>query len=60
MERDMERELLPDFAIKAYLELVELNMGSWRPEVAKWLHSEDAEAPLRNLLAAVPCSPTIH
>jgi hypothetical protein len=56
----MEREQLPDFAIKAYLDLVALNMGSWRPEVAKWLHSEDAEPSLRSLLAAVPCSPTVH
>jgi hypothetical protein len=61
MEQDnMEQDLLPDFAIKAYLELIELNMESWRPEVAAWLHSADAEMPLRNLLAAVPCSPTVH
>lgn len=55
----MEHEL-PDFAIRAYLDLVELNLGSWRPEVAEWLHSRDAEISLRQLLAAVPCSPTIH
>ena len=57
---ETEREMLDDAAIHAYLELMALNMKSWRPEVAEWLHSEDAEAPLRDLLAIVPCSPTIH
>ena len=56
----MEQQRLPDEAIHAYLELIELNMRSWRPEVAAWLHSEDAKLALRELLAAVPCSPTLH
>ena len=56
----MPQEYLDDAAINAYLELIALNMKVWRPEVAAWLHSKDAEAPLRELLAIVPCSPTIH
>jgi hypothetical protein len=51
---------LPEAAIHAYLRLIELNFGSWKPQVAEWLHSEEAEAPLRELLAMVPCSPTLH
>lgn len=52
--------LLPDAAIHAYLKLIELNLASWQPEVAEWLHSEDAKTQLRELLANVPCSPTVH
>lgn len=51
---------LPAVAVHAYLKLIELNMTSWRPQVAEWLHSADAEEPLKQLLANVPCSATIH
>jgi hypothetical protein len=57
---DTDRVELPDAAIQAYLELIELNLGSWRPQVAEWLHSQEAEAPLKELLILVPCSPTLH
>jgi hypothetical protein len=56
----METHALHQSAIHAYLELMALNLGSWRPEVAAWLHSADAESALRALLVAVPCSPTVH
>jgi hypothetical protein len=56
----MESNELRPAAIHAYLELIALNLGSWRPDVAAWLHSEDGESALRALLAAVPCSPTVH
>ena len=56
----MDAVELPDNAIRAYLKLIELNMASWQPRVAEWLHSEDAEPSLKELLAIVPCSPTIH
>jgi hypothetical protein len=46
--------------IRAYLRLLELNLASWKPQVAEWLHSEDSTTALRQLLAAVPCSPTRH
>jgi len=56
----MEREYLNDAAIHAYLELIALNMRAWRPEVSEWLHSEESADALEQLLAAVPCSPSIH
>lgn len=56
----METIEMPAVAIHAYFKLIELNMTSWRPQVAKWLHSSDAEEPLRELLVNVPCSATVH
>lgn len=56
----MEAQYLSDAAIHAYLELVELNMRSWQPEVSAWLHSDDSAEALSRLLAIVPCSPTVH
>jgi hypothetical protein len=49
-----------DAAIVAYQRLIELNFGLWKPEVADWLHSEDAKPVLKELLVYVPCSNTIH
>ncbi len=49
-----------DAMIEAYQRLVQLNLGSWEPEVTDWLHSEDAGPVLRELLAFVPCSSTVH
>jgi hypothetical protein len=60
LETDMENMDFPDEAIQAYLKLIELNMASWKPDVSEWLHSSEAELPLRQLLANVPCSATIH
>ncbi len=60
MEIEMETTELPDVAIHAYLKLIELNMASWKPHVSEWLHSGEAEAPLKQLLEHVPCSATIH
>lgn len=56
----MQHEPMEVMAAQAYLELVALNMRLWRPEVAEWLHSADAEESLRQLLAIVPCAPTVH
>jgi len=56
----MEAGYVTDPRVVAYVRLLELNMTSWKPEIAEWLHSEDAEAPLRELLEAVPCSLTLH
>lgn len=47
-------------AMLAYQQLLQLNWESWKPEVADWLHSEDAEPVLKELLAAVPCPATLH
>ena len=56
----MEMDNLANVIINAHLKLLALNFESWKPEVEKWLHSEEAEAPLQELLVHVPCSPTIH
>jgi len=56
----MERIYWPAAVVQAYLQLIQLNLSSWRPQVAEWLHSKEAEPSLRMLLLAVPCSPTIH
>jgi hypothetical protein len=47
-------------AIQAYQQLLKLNWDSWKPEVAEWLHSEDAAPVLKELLAAVPCPAVLH
>ena len=51
---------LPPASVQAYRQLIELNLQSWKPEVADWLHSEDAGPVLESLLAHVPCSVTMH
>ena len=56
----METIEMPAVAIHAYFKLIELNMTSWRPQVAQWLHSADAEEPLKELLVHAPCPATIH
>lgn len=56
----MEQNYLSESAVQAYLELISLNMRSWRPEVSEWLHSDASAPALGELLAAVPCSPTVH
>lgn len=56
----MEPQYLNDAAVHAYLELIALNMRSWQPEVAAWLHSDQSAAALGQLLAIVPCSPSLH
>jgi hypothetical protein len=60
----MENQRLTAFATEAallaYQQLMQLNLESWRPEVAEWLHSEDAEPVLKDLLVAVPCARTMH
>jgi hypothetical protein len=56
----MESQYLTAASIQAYIELIALNMRSWRPEVSAWLHSDASAPALGELLAAVPCSPTVH
>jgi hypothetical protein len=56
----METDNSANLIVNAHLRLLALNFGSWKPEVEAWLHSEEAEAPLQELLIHVPCSPTIH
>ncbi len=56
----MDAENVPGAIINAHLRLIALNFQSWKPDVEKWLHSEEAEASLQELLAHVPCSLTLH
>jgi hypothetical protein len=56
----MEQHYLDDAAIQAYLQLIALNMRSWQPDVAAWLHSDAGNEALGQLLVVVPCSPTVH
>jgi hypothetical protein len=58
-ETDME-EYIPAVSVEAYRQLLQLNIKSYKPEVADWLHSEEAETVLIRMLAAVPCSSTLH
>jgi hypothetical protein len=55
-----ENIAIPAASVQAYLRLLELNLGAWKPDVENWLHSEEASPALRELLAFVPCSPTLH
>lgn len=57
---DMETFKIPDVSVQAYIRLLELNLGAWKPDVENWLHSAEAREELRELLAFVPCSPTVH
>jgi hypothetical protein len=59
-EMEMVTGYAPEAVIQAYRRLIQLNMESWKPEVNDWLHSEEAEPVLEELLAMVPCSGTVH
>ena len=56
----VDAENIPVAAINAHFRLMQLNFQSWKPDVEKWLHSDEAEASLQELLMNVPCSPTLH
>lgn len=56
----METINLPEVVVDAHFRLIALNFESWKPDIAEWLHSEQAETELQQLLALVPCSATIH
>ncbi len=51
---------IPAASVQAYLRLLELNLTTWKADVETWLHSDEARPELRELLAFVPCSPTVH
>ncbi len=58
-ETDMEN-MIPAASVEAWRQLVALNLQRYQPEVESWLHSEEAEPVLQQLLANVPCSRTLH
>jgi len=51
---------VPQAVILAYQRLIQLNLESYKPEVADWLHSEEAEPVLKEMLANVPCVGHMH
>jgi hypothetical protein len=51
---------LPAASIEAYRQLMALNLQLYKPEVVDWLHSEEAEPVLTQMLLYVPCSETLH
>ncbi len=52
--------LPPAEVIQAWQQLLQLNLESHKPQVTDWLHSEDAEPVLRQLLVYVPCAGLVH
>ena len=51
---------IPAASIDAWRQLMALNMQLYKPEVSDWLHSEEAEPVLTQILLNVPCSETLH
>jgi hypothetical protein len=58
-EVDME-QYIPAASVQAYRQLLALNLQLYKPEVTDWLHSEEAEPVLSQILLNVPCSETLH
>ena len=58
-EADMEN-MIPAASVEAYRQLLALNFESHKPEVADWLHSEEAGPVLAQILLHVPCAATMH
>lgn len=50
----------PPASVYAWQQLQELNMQLYKPEVTDWLHSEEAQPVLTQILVNVPCSMTLH
>ena len=47
-------------SVQAFRQLLALNLQLEKPEVNEWLHSEEAEPVLAQILINVPCSETLH
>jgi hypothetical protein len=50
----------PAEVIQAFYQPMELNLTSHQPKVEAWLHSEDANPVLKQLLINVPCARLMH
>ncbi|MEE4185997.1 MAG: hypothetical protein V2J12_09545 [Gammaproteobacteria bacterium] len=53
-------QYIPAVSLEAWRQLVALNLQRYQPEVTDWLHSDEAQPVLQQLLANVPCSMTVH
>ena len=51
---------VPPASVFAYRPLLELNTQVRTPEMTEWLHSQEAEPLLAQILIDVPCSVTLH
>ena len=51
---------IPAASVEAWRQLYALNLQLYKPEVMDWLHSEEAEPVLQQILVNVPCSDTLH
>lgn len=60
MNMETTRQQLPAEALQAWYQLMQLNLTSHQPKVNEWLHSEDADPVLKQLLVNVPCVPLVH
>jgi len=50
----------PEDELEAWYQLMHLNLTSHQPKVEAWLHSEEADPVLRQLLVNVPCAGLTH
>ena len=50
----------PAEVLQAWIQLMQLNLTSHQPKVEAWLHSEDADPVLKQLLVNVPCAGLMH
>jgi hypothetical protein len=53
-------DYIPAASVQALHQLFEINLQIYKPEVSEWLHSEEAEPLLNQILVNVPCSTTMH
>ncbi len=52
----MESIFVHEEIMKAQLALLVINFSSWKPDISQWLHSEDSETSLREMLQYAPCT----
>lgn len=51
---------IPKAVMQAYQKLVRLNLELHKPEVEQWLHSDDSQPELKEMLENLPCLGEIH
>jgi hypothetical protein len=57
---EIHSEDVPQAVIQAYEKLVKLNLELHKPEVEKWLHSDDSQPELKEMLLNLPCLGQIY
>ena len=51
---------IPAASVEAWRQLLAINLQLCKPEVTDWLHSEEAEPVLQQILVNIPCSEILH